>query len=159
MPVVANPTPILAVFAIAAALAGCKDHSTPEEQVRATIARAEQAVEDKDLRSLAALVSDQFADGSEADKTAVLRIVQLQFLRHPSIHLLVRVPAVTFAGPGRAEATALVAMASLPIASPAELSRVSANLYRFDLVFVEEGKRRWRLRSATWAAVRPADFL
>jgi hypothetical protein len=143
-----------------ALLAGCRDRSTPEQQVRAAIAEAEQAAQDRDLRALATLISDQFqsAEGAENDKAAVIRILQLQFLRYPAIHLLVRVPGVGFPRPGRAEATVLVAMAALPIRSPADFPTVNADLYQFDLVLVEEGRRSWKVRSAAWKPVRIQDF-
>jgi hypothetical protein len=152
-------TTLVVISVIVVVLGECKDRSTPEQQVRATIAQAEQAAQEKDLKTLAGLLSDRFGENTENDRASVLRIVQLQFLRYPSIHLLVRVPAVVFPEPGHAEVTALVAMASLPLASAADLARASADLYRFDLVFVEEGKRRWRLRSAAWTPVRIEDFL
>jgi hypothetical protein len=139
----------------------CKRALTPEQQVRAAIAAAEKAAQEKDLRALGGFVSERYNDG-ENDRPLVLGLVRLQFLRFPSIHLLVRVSAVEFPQPGEARAVAFVAMASLPIAAASDLSRMTAELYRFDLELAEEGNRGkgpWRVRSARWAPARPGDFL
>src|SRR5689334_17246354 len=92
----------------------CKRPLTPEQQVRAAIAAAEKAAEEKDLKRLGELISERYTDG-ENDRALVMGLVRLQFLRFPSIHLLVRVASVTFPQPDEAQAVAFVAMAGLPI--------------------------------------------
>jgi hypothetical protein len=140
-------------------LAGCRSRVTPEQQVRALIARAADAAEDKDVGTLAGLVSERFAGPEGADRASVLQMVRLELLRYPEIHVLVRVPAVELPQVGRARVTMLAALASLPLKSPADLARASADLYRFELELAEESKGQWRVTSATWAPVRPDDFL
>jgi hypothetical protein len=150
----------IAVTVVALALmAGCRTRKSPEQQVRDVIAGAEAAVEDRDIGRLAGLVSNQYADGEDNDRAAVLALVRLQFIRFPAIHLLVRVTQLGISAPGRGEATVVVAMASLPMAAAADLARVSASLYRFDLVFAEESGGHWRVRSAAWSPGRAEDFL
>jgi hypothetical protein len=147
------------VLVLGLMLAGCKRPLTPEQQVRAALSAAEQAAQEKDLQALGGFLSEQYSDREQNDRQAVMGLLRLQFIRFPAIHLLVRVPHVGFPEPGRAEATALVAMAALPIAGPDELPRLSADLYRFDLVLGDEGKGHWRVRSAAWAPARAEDFL
>jgi hypothetical protein len=149
---------LLALLLLAPA---CKRALTPEEQVRAAIAAAEKAAEEKNLRALGEIVSERYSDG-ENDRPLMLGLMRLQFLRFPSIHLLVRVASVTFPQPAEAHAVAFVAMAALPIPGAADLTRMTADLYRFDLELADEGTRGkgpWRVRSARWAPARPADFL
>jgi hypothetical protein len=146
------------VVVLVALLAGCRSRATPEQQVRAVIARAADAAEDKDLKALAGLVSGQFAAPEGLDKAALVRMLQLQFLRYPEIHVLVRVPSLALPEPGRAQVVLLAALASLPLKSPADLARASADLYRFELVLAEESKGQWRVQSATWSPVRPELF-
>jgi hypothetical protein len=150
---------VLALLLVAPA---CKRALTPEEQVRAAIAAAEKAAEEKDVRGVGQFVSERYSDG-ENDRPLVLGVVRLQFLRFPSIHLLVRVASVALPQPGEAHAVAFVAMAGLPIAGVDDLSRVSADLYRFELELADEGskgpgKGPWRIRSARWARARAGDF-
>jgi hypothetical protein len=143
------------VVLVVALLAGCRSRATPEQQVRAVIARAADAAEDKDLKTLAGLVSDRFAGPEGMDRAAVVQLLQLQFVRYPAIHVLVRVPSVGFAEPGTAQVTLLAAMASLPLKTPGDLTRAGADIYRFDLILAEESKGQWRVQSATWSPVRP----
>jgi hypothetical protein len=43
------------------------------------------------------------------------------------------------------------------LADPAELPRLNADLFRFDLGFAEE-EGKWRLIRAGWRRAEPADF-
>jgi len=151
---------VFGVLALAAA--GCrKRHVTPEEQVRLAIAGLERAVEERDVGDAAALISDAYSDGAGNDKQAAAGLLRLQLLRHPSIHLLVRVMSVSLPSPGEARVSALAAVAGLPFVGPAEFAQVSADLIRFDLTLAldKDVKDVWRVRGATWASARAEDFV
>jgi hypothetical protein len=140
-------------------LAGCRGKRlSPEQQVRSAIAGVERAVEEKDLKRVGRFVSERYRDKEGNDRQAVLGLLRLQVLRYPAIHLLVRVTGVELPGPKQARATVIAAMASLPIAAPADLPKASADLYRFELQLTEDDGE-WRLESASWKPARPEDFL
>jgi hypothetical protein len=138
---------------------GCRGRKSAREQIQEAIAGAEKAAEEKDVGYLGDLVSRQYSDASGNDRAALLGVLRLQFLRTPSIHLLIRVPAIHIAGPARAEATVVAAMASTPIALPQQLAGLGADIYRFELVFAREDDDRWRVRSASWSPAAPGDLL
>jgi hypothetical protein len=149
--------------AIAAALlllplAGCGKRETPEQQVRALIARAEQAAGARRAAELRGYLSEQYRDDEGRDKRALDAIIRLSVLRHESIHLLTRISEVTLPGTGRARAVVYVAMAGQPLAGTGEVIRLNADLHRFELEFAQENSE-WKVVSAHWRRADPDDFL
>jgi hypothetical protein len=140
------------------ALLACR-RTTPEEQVRRTLAKAETAVEEKDLRTLARLVSARYADKEQNDRNAVLGLLRLQVVTRPALHVLLRVGEIGFPAPGSARVSLVAALASLPLASTADLARARADLYRFELTLAEEARGEWKVVSAAWGPARLEDFL
>lgn len=131
----------------------------PEELVRDQIFTLEEAVEAKDLGPIKDALSEQFKGGEETDRRAVIGLLQMTFVRHPSIHLLVRINGIEVIGPGQVRAELLVAMASVPVRDPQELPRVQADLYQFVLTFSEEQRDTFRIIAATWGPARLEGFL
>jgi hypothetical protein len=148
----------VAAFAALGLVGACSRPVSPETEVRATLARAEQAVAAKDLAVLRELIAEQYRDGEGHDRRAIEQMLRVYFLRHGSIHLLTRVKAVRFPAATQAEVVALVAMAGTPIASGADLSGLAADLYRFELVLVREGGA-WRAVRAAWQRAEPGELL
>ncbi len=131
---------------------------TPEEQVRALLKRGEAAAEKKETAVLRQLISDKYSDSQGQDKKSIEALLRFYFLRHESIHLLTRVQSVTFMEPIRAQTVILVAMAAQPIGGVQELQRLRADLYRFELTFVNDSKE-WKLVRAEWRPSELNDFL
>jgi hypothetical protein len=138
-------------------LVACSKTTTPDAQVRATIAQAETAVKKKDIAALKGLVSDAYTDAQGQDKRAVEAVLRYYFLRNESIHLLTRIQSVTLPQKDDALAVVYVAMAAQPATSAQELERLRADLYRFDVELVKEGDD-WRVRRAQWRAAEFSDF-
>lgn len=144
-----------AIFALCLTVTGaCSKPETPEARVRAAIAAAVQAAEANDTAGVLTIVSPRYADDAGRDHRAVQALLRLYLLRHRPLYLYTRVPMVAFARDDRAEAVVYAAMAGTRVDAPAELARLSASLYRFDLTFELE-QDEWRLRAAAW---RPAEL-
>jgi len=140
-------------------LAGCRgERTSPEAEVRALIGSAVTATEQKNMGTLRGLISEQYADEQGQNKRAVERLLQLHFLRNETVHLYAHVQSVTLPQPDRAQATVLVAMAGVPIASVAELPALRADLHRFVIDFAREEKN-WRVRRANWQRAELGEFL
>jgi hypothetical protein len=144
---------------LALLLAACRKRRSPEQLIREAIATLEEAVEEKDLGPIKAGVSERFKGADDTDRRSAIGLLQVMFLRHPTIHLLVRIQDVAVTGPGQVRAEVLVAMASVPVRDAHELPRVQADLYQFTLGFVEEDRDTYRIISATWAPARLEGFL
>jgi hypothetical protein len=130
-----------------------------EAQLRATVAAAERAAEAKNLGAVKALISQRYADDRGQDREAIEGILTLTFLRNQTIHLLTRVDSIELPEPRRAQIRIFVAMAGGPLSSAADLLRMRANLYRFDLDLEDEDGGDWKVTSAEWRPAEPEDFL
>jgi hypothetical protein len=131
---------------------------TPEAQVRALLKRGEAAAEKKEGKVLRELISEKYSDSEGQDKKAVEAILRYYFLRNESIHLFTRVQSIAFPEPSRAQAVVLVAMAGRPIPDAQQLERMHADLHRFDITLVREGKD-WKVIRAEWRRAEFSDFL
>ena len=130
----------------------------PEAQLRATVAAAERAAEAKNLGAVKALISQRYADDRGQDRKAFEAVLTLTFLRNQTIHLLTRVDSIELPEPKRAQLRVFVAMAGGPLSGAADLLRMRAHLYRFDLDLEDEDGGDWKLTSAEWRPAEPEDF-
>jgi hypothetical protein len=152
---------LAALVSVAAlSLVSCRSQpDSPEMQVRSLLERAEVAAEKRDAGALKRLVSETYTDTRGQDKDAIVRLLGFYFFRHKSIHLLTRVQTLEFPEPALAEVTVFVAMAGRPIPAAAELSRLRADLYRFDFVLASESPQDWQVVRAEWRRAKMDDFL
>ena len=142
---------------MALTLAACSSESSPEAEVRALVAQAQTAAEQRNVRDLRALIADDYADAQGHDRKAVENLIRLHVLRHRSVHLFVRVGDIEFPEPERARVSVAAAMAGRPVAHADELVGLRADLYRFDLDLVRRGGE-WLVRGAAWQPARLEDF-
>jgi len=144
---------------VAMLLPGCRDErASPEAEVRALIDSAVTAAEQKNIGTLKDIVSEKYSDEQGQDKRAVEGLLRLHFLRNQTVHLYAHIQSVTLPQPDRAQATVLVAMAGLPIASAQALPALRADLHRFEIDLAREGKT-WRVQRAAWRRAEPGEFL
>ncbi len=150
----------VALLGLVVLAAACSAHepASPEAQLRALFAQAEEAAERKDIAVLRRLLSERYTDALGNDRRAVEGILRVQFVRNQSIHLFTRVATIALPAPGRAQATVYVAMAGWPITKADELVRLRADLYRF-VFFLEKEGRDWRVLRAEWRPAELGDFL
>lgn len=122
--------------------------------MRALIAGAVQAAEAGDAAGVRAAISRNYSDAEGRDRQTLDGVIRLSLVRHRPLHLYARIPTVEVIGNDRATAVVYAAMAGSKVDAPADVARLSASLYRFDLTFeLERGE--WRVRSAAW---RPAEL-
>ena len=144
---------------VAMLLPGCRgERASPEAEVRALINSAVTAAEQKSIGTLKDMISEKYADDQGQNKRAVEGLLRLQFLRNESVHLYAHIQSVTLPQPDRAQASVLVAMAGVPIASAQELSLLRADLHRFEIEFARDNKT-WRVQRAAWRRAELGEFL
>jgi hypothetical protein len=154
-----SPATIRLLFVAAALVTvACTKPATPEQRVREFLSRAEQAAENKDVRTLRSYVSQQYSDADGRDRRAIEAILRIQVLGHESIHLLTRIERIEFPALGRAEVGIYAAMAGRPPVDSAELSPIRANVYRFQLTLADEDSE-WRVLHAQWQPAQPSDLI
>jgi hypothetical protein len=140
--------PVLAAaFVLAAAgLVACSGKSTPEEQVRETIARAEAGAEARDLPAVMDLVAESYADAQGQSKSDIRNLMRGYFLVNQSIHLLVNVEDVKLESNDVATARVTAGMLGT---QAEEKGSLAADVYEFD-VRLRNVDGDWRVQSAAW---------
>lgn len=131
---------------------------SPEEQLRARLAQAEAAAEQRDLDAIRELLSESYRDAYGHTNHTVIRRLNVYFLQNRSIHLLTRVDSLAFADSTHATASVLVAMAGHPIEDPGPVALARAAIYRFVFTFADEGHGTWRVTHASWQRATAGDF-
>ncbi|MCP5426217.1 MAG: hypothetical protein H6970_14280 [Gammaproteobacteria bacterium] len=141
-------------------LLGCSDKpDSPEAQIRARLDQAEKAAENRSLDELTDFIDEQYRDRSGRGKRDVTRLLTLYLLQNQSIHLFTRIKALSLTGPTRAQAEIVVAMAGQPIGGSGGLDLAKADLYHFDLEFIDRGGGDWKIFQAEWRQAHIGEFL
>ena len=139
---------VLKAVLATAAVAGCGGVSDPEAEIRALLAQAEEAAEARDAGFFGALVGTSYRDARGNDRSEIVRRVRGYFIANQRIEIVSRVDEVVLEGADAARAVVHAGM--LGQRSGAELlGGVDADLYRFELVLVNEGGE-WRIIGADW---------
>jgi hypothetical protein len=141
------------VFLLLPACSSAPD--SPEAQIRALIARAETAAEEKDLGALKGMISDGYSDRQGQDKQMIVRVVGYHLMRSKTIHLLTQIAKIDLKDAEHAEVRIFLAMAGRAIDGFDQVSRLRADLYRIDFSVVAEQPKDWRVTRAEW---RPAEM-
>ena len=136
-----------------------KKSDSPEQQVRALFHEIEAAAEARDIAQLRAFVADEYTDDQGRDKRTIEGLLRFYLLRHQSVHVFTQVKTLDFPEPFRAQAVVLVATAGTPIGDVAELQSLQADLHRFEMEVVRQGRGDWKLTRVEWRRAELVDFL
>ena len=140
-----------AALLLLAALAGCGREVSPEDEVRAVVAAAEQAAEARDASALLDLVADDYRDGRGNGAAEIRRYARGYLIAHQSIRLLVRIDQLELVARDLARLEATVGMLGRE-AEAASAWDLAADVYEFDVTLAREDGD-WRVTRADW---RPA---
>jgi hypothetical protein len=137
-------------------LAACSGGQiSAEDRVRALIDAMEQSVEAGSVREAIGFLHADYKDPRHTGRQAAGRTLFGLTQRHRDIHLFTLTKTVELT-PQKDSATAVVfvAMTGIPVESVEALISIKADLYRFELVLVEEDGE-WRILSSRWQRVDP----
>ena len=128
--------------------AGCGGGAdTPESELRAWVAAAEEEAEARDRRALIKRVADSYIDGRGNNRDSVDKLFRYYFLRQQSVVLLSNIETIEVFGDTAAEVALTVGMAG----SSGGLN-LSADAYRFELE-LEKREGDWLLIGARYGAL------
>jgi hypothetical protein len=144
------------VVAAASAAACTQPPPSPEDEIRAFIAKGEAAVEAKDIQTLKDLIADRYRDEEQRDKQALKGILAYYFLQHRTIHLLIRVQSIRFPDTDAAEVDTIVAMAGREIGDTL-LPDFGADIYHVEMTLRREDET-WRVHRAAWSEATAEDL-
>lgn len=135
-----------------------EDTGSPEQQIRQLLADMESAVQQRSLDQVKPLVSADYNDQWNGSRSAALRSLMFYFQGHQSIHLLTRVSEIQLAEDQKqARVTVYVGMAGKPVENSQQLLAINADVYRFDIDLVTNGKE-WLVSRAQWQPARPDNL-
>lgn len=129
---------------------------TPEAQIRALLAAAVDAAEERSDDQLAELLHRDYRDARGYNRDRLVGLLRLYFLRHKNIHLFTRIDRIELLDDNRATVDLHVAMAGSAISGIDSLARLRAQIYRFELQLVRDPQ--WMLQHAQWAPASAASL-
>lgn len=136
------------VLLACAALFGCGGESDAEAELRAWVAEAEDAAENKRRRALLDKVSTSYTDSRGNDRDSLGERVLVLMLRQKSLSLLTSIERVEVFDGTAAELDVTVAMAGMGSTA----FDLDADAYRFELE-LEKEDGGWQLIGARWGAM------
>ena len=133
------------IVLVCAALFGCAGGSDAEAELRAWVAEAEEAAENKRRRELLDKVSTNYSDARGNDRERLGERLLVLMLKQQSVSLLTSIDRVKVFDGTAAELDVSVAMAGIG-SSALDLN---ADAYRFELELEKEDDG-WQLIAARW---------
>ncbi|NIO00717.1 MAG: hypothetical protein GTO42_01040 [Candidatus Latescibacteria bacterium] len=137
----------------------CSDRGSPEDEIRSWLEKASKAAEERDLRTLRDLVSDNYSDDEGRDKKLIQGILTYHLLHNRSIHLLKKVKTIKIVDPNSAELAVAVALAGQPIGSGMDLTHLQADMLRFNFMLHKGNGDDWQVIAAKWISVDISEFM
>ncbi len=154
-----RPAPLLLSLVALLLAPDCRcSRLSPEEQARKAIDTVVKAVNQRDLKPVAASVSDQYTDREGNDKEHIVSLVRVQFLLHPNLYLVAKLSSLECPEAVQAHVVMFAALASVPGGVLPDLKNLSADVYRFDLTLADEDGT-WRVVRAAWSPATARDLL
>lgn len=149
----------IALVVVLGLLPACRcSRPSPEDRVRETVDQVVKAARERDVKRMLAAVSDQYTDAEGNGKEQIAQAVRVQFLLHPNLYLVAKLSSVDGPELGRAQVVVYAAMASVPGGGVPDLTKLSADVYRFELTMVDEAGD-WRVVRASWSPATVRDLL
>ena len=141
---------ILILSLICVLLAGCGGGAdgSPEEAVRAWVAAAETAAEEKDRQGLLDMIAENYADARGNDHQQINSLLRFYFLRHESIGFVSNINDISIMG----DTAALVNLTVVGAGTNANALGINADAYNFELE-LEYTDDEWLLIGARWGQV------
>jgi hypothetical protein len=131
---------------------------SPETEIQSFVAKVQTAAEERNARELRSLVAEDYVDAQGHDHKAIERLIRLHVFRNQSIHIFTRIQTIEFPEPERALVIVMAALAGRPVASADQLAGLNANLYRFNLELIRQGRDDWLVKHAAWERAQLTDF-
>lgn len=134
--------------ALAAALTTGCGTGDPEAEIRALLAAAEQAAENRDVGFFGDALGAAYRDARGNDRDELIRSIHGYFIARQRIDMVSSVDEIVLEGEDAARAVVYAGMAGRRMGT-ALLDGVDADLYRFELELVNEGGN-WRIIGADY---------
>ncbi|MCB1604559.1 MAG: hypothetical protein KDI59_07935 [Xanthomonadales bacterium] len=141
-------------------LIGCSSEPelTKDQLLKQSIEQLEQRFEARKLGEIVEYVSKDYQDDSGRKYDDVKRVIQLQLMRHKTVHIFSVIKDIQWADDSNATVQITAAMAGKPITDLSLLPTLRADMLNFTVDFVLEDEV-YKIQSASWTWATPTDFL
>ncbi len=147
----------LLVGLVVSCLLSCSSTS-PEDQILEWLDRGVQYAQERDLPAMMDLVSDNYSDDEDRDKKVIQGLLLYYFRSNRSVYILKKVKSLQVGDADTAQLTLAVVLAGKPFAEDTNLTKIQADILRFDFSLEKDGGN-WRVVSAAWEPVAVTEFL
>ena len=148
------------LFILIALITACSPdvkHSK-EQLLKQSIEQLETRFEQRSLSKISEYISENYKDEQGHKQKDIKRIIQMQLLRHKSLHVFSTINSVNWQDDNHATVEITAAMAGKPIESISVLTSIRADMIKFKVNFIRD-QDLFKVQSASWTWARPSDFL
>ena len=139
-------------------ITACSDDSTtPESEIKTYIKSGVLAAENRNHHALGDLISEHYHEKKHTNKKQLLKVAHTYFFLHKNIHLFTKINNITFKNKNQASVLLYIAMTGTVITDLNQLSRVRAQIYKFELLLIKDDA--WLLHQAHWEKVKLKEML
>lgn len=141
-------------------VAGCSKSPelTKDQRLRQSIAQLEEKFESRKLGEIMEFVSESYLDERQRKYKDVQRVIQLQLMRHKSVHVFSVIKDVQWTDDNHATVNITAAMSGSEINDPSILPSIRADMLNFIVEFNLEDEV-YKVKSASWTWASPGDFI
>jgi hypothetical protein len=132
--------------ALAAMLASGCAPSDPEAEIRALLAAAEQAAEERDVGFFGSVLGAGYRDSRGNDRDELIRLLRGYFLANQRVEIVSRVDEIVLEGEDAARAVVHAGLVGQRSGATL-IDGVQADLYRFEVELVNDGGE-WQIIGA-----------
>ncbi len=129
-----------------------------EQLLYQSITELENRFEERKLGRIVEYVSESYSDEKGRSLRDIKRAIQLQLMRHKSLHVFSVVKDIEWTGDELAKVEIAAAMGGAPMEDASILPKVRADMIKFTVEFVLEDEV-YKVKAATWTWANPSDFL
>lgn len=147
---------LLLLWAVIVLQACSGERDSPEDEIRAFIASAVTAAEQRSSGDIAQMIHGDYLDQQGYNKKQVTGLLRAYFFQHKNIHLFTRIGEIELLGDNQAIVKLHLAMAGSVIADIDAISALRARIYDFELRLVKQND--WLLQQASWAPASIVDL-
>ena len=142
-------TTLIGTCLVLLAACGGGPDGSPEDAIRAWVARGEQAAEEKDRGELLDMISEDYADGRGNTRDEIGDLLRIYFFRQQTIALLTSIDDIVMSGDTAAIVDVTVGMAG----TNGGALGLSADAYNFEFE-LQKDDEEWLLIGARWGNLR-----
>ncbi len=142
---------VIVVLGLFIGTRSCEKKLTPEDQVRQTISKMEEAAEESDRKAFLKYISKNYKDEKHRSYDDIRQLVSIYFFQYGSISAVIKDLEIEMDGDSADVFVSAILSAGDKVKSVKDLLPDQIDVYDFDVIMKKEDGRNWRIVSASWS--------